>query len=147
MERPIKLLPNSVDQDSVPSVWKLIDALGPQRHGKANQQDGFNQNNREFQVRGNSAGYTIVIGHGMATAMITNEALQKKGYPTDKERAHEPMAKLDDVIDLVAVLGRVGRHTEQFVNQGKPTHIATNLPRSIARTVPADGGRNARDES
>ena len=57
------------------------------------------------------------------------------------------MAKLDDMIDLIAVLGRVRRHTEQFVDQGKPIHIAINLPRSIARMVPADGERSARDES
>ena len=57
------------------------------------------------------------------------------------------MAKLNDVIDLIAVLGRVRRHTEQFIDQGKPIHIAINLPRSIARMAPADGERNARDES
>jgi hypothetical protein len=83
----------------------------------------------------------------MAAAMITNEAIQEKGQPTDEKRAHEPMAKLDDMIDLIAVLGRVRRHTEQFVNQSKPIHIATNLPRSIARMVPADVESNARDES
>jgi hypothetical protein len=51
------------------------------------------------------------------------------------------------MIDLIAVLGRVLWHTEQFVDQGKPIHIAINLPRSIARMVPADGERSARDES
>src|SRR5438132_8069794 len=96
---------------------------------------------------GNAARYTFVIGQGMATAVITKEHVNKKSYPTDKERAHEPMAKLDDMIDLIAVLGRVRRHTEQFVDQGKPIHIAINLLRSIARTVPADGESSARDES
>ena len=83
----------------------------------------------------------------MATAVITKEHVNKENKPTNEERAHEPMAKLDDMFDLIAMLGRVRRYTEEFVDQGKPIHIATNLPRSVARTVPADGERNARDES
>ena len=98
-------------------------------------------------MSGNAACYTLVIGHGMAAAVITKENVNKESKPTDEERAHEPMAKLDDMIDLLAVFRGVRRYTEEFVDQGKPIHIATDLPRSIARTVPADGERNARDES
>jgi hypothetical protein len=96
---------------------------------------------------GNAARYTIVIGHRMAAVVITKEHVNKESKPADEERTHEPMAKLDDVIDLVAVFGSIRRQTEQFVDQGKPIHIAINLPRSIARMVPTDGERNARDES
>ena len=57
------------------------------------------------------------------------------------------MAKLDDMIDLIPVFGRVLRYTEKFVDQGKPIHTATNLPRTIARAVPSDAGRGAKDEN
>ena len=83
----------------------------------------------------------------MTAAVKTNQDINEVDRPPDKERAHEPMAELNDVIDLKAVLGSIRRHTEQFVDQGKPIHIAINLPRSIARMVPTDGERNARDES
>src|SRR6266513_1139832 len=96
---------------------------------------------------GNAAGDAFVIGHRMSAAVITKEHINKKNKPPDEKRTHEPMAKLDDVIDLVAVFGSIRRHTEQFVDQGKTTHTAINLPRSIARMVPADGERSARDEN
>ena len=51
----------------------------------------------------------------------------KKTRPSDKERAHEPMAELDDVIDLVAVLGGIRRQADQFVDQGKLIHIAIQI--------------------
>ena len=98
-------------------------------------------------MSGNAACHTLVIGHGMAATVITKQNIQEKDQPSDEERAHEPMAKLQDVIDLIAVFGGIRRLAEEFVDQSKPTHIATNLPRSIAHTVPADGERNARDES
>ena len=43
----------------------------------------------------------------------------KKDGPADKERAHEPMAELDEVIDLIAMLGSIRRHAEQLVNQSQ----------------------------
>src|SRR5207237_792281 len=97
-------------------------------------------------MSGNAAGHTFVIGHGMAATVIAKEHINKKNKPTDEERAHEPMAKLQDVIDLIAVFGGVRGLAEKFVDQSKPTHIATSLPRSIARTVPADGEHNGRDK-
>src|SRR5207244_12527208 len=124
MEGPVKLLPDRMDKDGIPGFGKWIHALGPQRHSEANEEHGFNQDHGEFQMGGNTAGYSFVIGHGMAGAMITNEAIEEKGQPTDEKRAHEPMAKLDDMIDLVAVLGRVRRHTEQYVHEGQRTHVS-----------------------
>src|SRR5947207_12432493 len=115
MEGPVKLLPNRMDKDGIAGFGKLIHALGPQRHSEANEEHGFNQDHGEFQMGGNAARHAFVIGHGMTATVITNEAIQKKGYPTDKERAHEPMAKLEHVIELLALLRIVGQQTEQFV--------------------------------
>src|SRR5438309_1635180 len=147
MEGPVKLLPDRMDNDGIAGFGKLIHALGPQRHSEANEEHGFNQDHREFQMGGNAARYTFVIGHGMAAAVITKEHINKESKPTDEEGAHEPMAKLDDMIDLIAVLGRVRGYTQEFVDQGKTIHIATNLPRTVARAVRSDGGHDARDEN
>jgi len=61
--------------DGIAGFGKLIHPLGPQRHSEANEEHGFNQDHGEFQMGGNTACYTFVIGHGMAAAMITNEAI------------------------------------------------------------------------
>jgi len=50
MKIPVKLLPDSVDQDGIFRVRKLIYAFCPERNGKTNQQDRLNQNHREFEV-------------------------------------------------------------------------------------------------
>src|SRR5438309_11414035 len=100
MEGPVKLLPDRMDKDGIAGFGKLIHALGPQRHCEANEEHGFNQDHGEFQMGGNTACYAFVIGHGVTATVITHEAIQKKGYQTDKERAHEPMANLDDESDL-----------------------------------------------
>jgi len=97
-------------------------------------------------MSGNAAGHTFVIGHGMAATVIAIEHINKKNKPTDEERAHEPMAKLQDVIDLIAVFGGVRGLAEEFVDQSKLL-ISRQVFSIIARTVPADGERNARDEA
>src|SRR3954470_5902143 len=147
MERPVELLPHGVDKNGIARFGKLVHAFCPERHGKANEQDGFNQDDGEFQVSGNAAGDAFVIGYGMPATMITKENIKKKNRPTDEERSHEPMAKLQDVIDLVAVLGTVWRLPEEFVDQSEPTHTATNPLRPAGRTVPSANENAARGEN
>ncbi len=65
----------------------------------------------------------------MATLVEANQNKDEKRRPTNEERAHEPVAELDDVIDLVTVLGSVRRLAEKFVDERKATHTSPNLPR------------------
>ena len=106
MEGPIKLLTNGVNKNGIARFGKLIHRFRPQRHGKADEQHGFNQDDGKFQARRDAAGHAFVIGHGMAAAMKTNENKQKEDQPSNEEGSHEPVTKLQDVIDLVAVFWR-----------------------------------------
>ena len=83
----------------------------------------------------------------MAAAMKTNENKQKEDQPSNEEGSHEPVTKLQDVIDLVAVFGGIRRLTEELVDQGKLIHTATNLLRSTGRTALSACERAATDEN
>src|SRR5205085_6464847 len=101
MEGPVKLLTNGVNKNGIARFGKLIYPFCPERHGKADEQHSLNQDDGKFQVRRDPTGHAFVIGHGMAAAMITKEDEQKKGQPSNEESGHEPVTKLQDVIDLI----------------------------------------------
>ena len=109
MEIPAKLLTDRVHENRVLVFGKLIHSLRPKRNGETDEQDGFNQHDGKFQMRGNAALHAFVIGDRMLAFAEAQEHVNEENRPTDKERAHEPMAELDDVIDLVAVLGSIRR--------------------------------------
>src|SRR6266404_6760487 len=94
---------------------------------------------------GNAALDAFVIRDRMLTLPETQEHVNEEDRPTDKERAHEPMAELDDVIDLVAVLGSIRRQANQLVDQGEINHIDPGLPRSVPDAARAACLRVARD--
>ncbi len=112
MEIPAKLLADGMDHDRVLILGKLIYALGPKRDRETDEQNGFDQHHGKFQVRGNTALNALVVGDRMAAFAEAHENVDEIGGPTDEKRSHEPMAKLDDVIDLVAVLGKVRRQAD-----------------------------------
>ena len=109
MKVPVKLLPNRVDQGRVFVLRERIDPLRPERDGEADQEHGLDQNNRKFQVSRDAAGHTLMVCHRVAAFAKTPENEKEKRRPSEKERAHEPMTELDDVIDLVAMLGGIRR--------------------------------------
>src|SRR5215469_1187228 len=95
----------------------------------------------------NAAGHTFMVSDGITALSKTNENVNEIGQPTDKKRAHEPMAELNDVIDLVAVFRNIRRLTQEFVDQRQTSHISQDPRRSIVRAAPtahlhaARGGR------
>src|SRR5438067_472221 len=147
MEGPVELLTYGVNKDGIARFGKLIHSFRPQRHGKADEQHSFNQDDGKLQVRRDATGHAFVIGHGMAAAMKTNENIQKEDQPSNEEGAHEPVTKFQDVIDLVAVFRGIRRLTEELVDQGKLIHTGTNLRRSAGRTALSACARDARDEN
>src|SRR5689334_16462414 len=147
MEGPVKLLTNGVNKNGITRFGKLIHSFCPERHGKTDEQHSFNQVNGKFQVGRDAAGHAFVIGHGMAATMITDEDIQKEDQPPDEESAHEPVTKLEDVIDLVAVLGGIWRLPHELINQGQLIHTGTNLLRSTDRTALSACERGATDEN
>ena len=83
----------------------------------------------------------------MPTLVKADQNKNKIGGPPDKERAHEPMAKLDDVIDLIAVLRSIRRLAEELIDEREATHTFRNLLRRVARAARAECARVARDEN
>src|SRR5438552_9253893 len=98
-------------------------------------------------MRGNAALYPFVIRNRVPASPKTQKHINEENRPTDKKRAHEPMAELDDVIDLVAVLGSIRRQADQFVEQREPSHIDPDPRRSIPDVARAACWHAARDEN
>ena len=86
MKVPVKLLPDRVDKDRVFVSRKFIHPFRPERNGEADQQNGFDQHDRKFQMRRDAALHAFMIGHRMAALAKTQENINEKGRPAD-ERA------------------------------------------------------------
>src|SRR4029077_17032035 len=127
MKIPVELLANDVHENRIFRSWKFVDTLRPKRDRKTEEQHRFDQDNGKFQVSGNTAADTFVIGSRMATLAEANQNKNEKGRPPDEEHPHEPVAEFEDVIDLVAVLGCVRRLAEELVDERQATHICPSL--------------------
>src|SRR6059058_5960328 len=71
-----------------------------------------------------------MIGNRLATLPKSNQDVNEKGRPPDEQCGHEPVTKLNDMVDLIAVGGSVGRLTQKLVDERKAIHTCSSLPRS-----------------
>ncbi|SRR6266571_8958636 len=117
MKIPAELLASNVNEDRVFARWKLIHPFCPKWNREAEQQNGFDQNHAKFQMRGDAAFNTGVIGGGMASFPETNQNENEERRPAEEERAHEPVAELDDMIDLISMCRSIRGLTKEFINQ------------------------------
>src|SRR4051812_23924615 len=147
MKVPVKLLTDGVNKNCVLVARKFIYALGPQRDSEANEQNRFDEHDGKFQMRRDSTLHPFVVSGTMATVVKANENKNKVTRPTHEQRPHEPVTKLDDVIDLVTVLGRVHRLPEELIDECEATHIFRDPLLQVARAAPAACARVARDEN
>src|SRR5438105_12158041 len=145
MEGPVKLLPDGVYENRILVVRKMIHSRRPERDRESEEQDGFNQNDRKFQMGRNAALHAFVICDRISAFPETQEYVNEEGRPADKERTHEPMAELDDVIDLVAMLRSIRRQADQLVDEGEPSHIDPSLRRLVPDAARAACWHAARD--
>ena len=58
-----------------------------------------------------------------------NQHENKKCRPTNKQRAHEPVTELEDMIDLISMRGGIRRLAQEFIDQRQAIHICSDLPR------------------
>ena len=103
MKVPAELLADGMDQDGALFIWNVIDPVRPERNGESNQKKGVDQHDRKLEVRRNAAGDAFVTRDRIALLPKSKEDENEKDPPSNKESAHEPMAELDDMIDLVAL--------------------------------------------
>src|SRR3982750_2144798 len=80
--------------------------------------------------------HPFVISNGMISAAEANQDVDEINRPSDEQRRHEPMAELDDVIDLKPVLRSVGWLTQKLVDQREPIHTCPNLPEPVPGVAP-----------
>ena len=88
MKIPIELLADDVNEHRIFGLGKFIHALGPERNGKTDQQDRFDQDDGKFQVRRNAALHPFVISHRMAALA---ETYQNKNEKADQPTNSAPM--------------------------------------------------------
>src|ERR1700756_3740884 len=124
-----ELLCDHVDDQRFFARWKLINALRPKGYGEPKKQHRFDQYDGEFQMRRDAAPDSQGVRPGLSPFPEPDQHKDKKRRPSHKQHAHEPVAKFQDMIDLISVRGGVRRLPEEFVNQSKATHICSDLPR------------------
>src|SRR5213080_5076335 len=107
MKIPAELLADDVNEKRLFARRELIYPFCPEWNREPEQQDGFDQDNGEFQMRRDAAFHSLVISSRMPASPEANQNENKEGRPAEKKRAHEPMTKLEDVVDLVSVGGSV----------------------------------------
>src|SRR4051812_7701202 len=147
MKIPVELLANGMDDDRILVFRKLVYPFRPERDGEPNEENGFDEDHRKFEVGRNAAFDSLMIGHRMPALTEPHEDIHKESGPAHKERAHEPVAELDNVIDLKTMLGGIGGHAEELVDQRETIHTAANLRRSAVDEVRAACLRAAKDEN
>jgi len=54
-------------------------------------------------MRRDGASYAMVIRSRLPPFPKANQDKNKKCRPTEKKRAHEPVAKLEDMVDLISM--------------------------------------------
>src|SRR5689334_6506565 len=98
-------------------------------------------------MRRDMAAHTGMTGIWLATLPKPNQDVNKKSRPPHEQDAHEPVTKLDDMIDLIAVGGSVGRLTQKLVDQRKAIHTCLSLPQSAPDAARPACGHGATNES
>src|SRR5216117_3087685 len=88
-----------------------------------------------------------MIGNRLATLPKPKQDINKKSRPPEEQRGHEPVTKLKDMIDLIAVGGSVvGRHSQKLVDQCKAIHTCSSPPRSGPDEARPATGHGATDK-
>src|SRR5690348_6757147 len=98
-----ELLRDHVYQQGLFARWKLIDPFAPQRDREPQQENGLDKDYRKFQVRRNGARHPEIIRIRLSPFPKPNQRVNEEDRPPYKQRTHEPVTKLDDVIDLQAM--------------------------------------------
>src|SRR6516225_6013700 len=98
-------------------------------------------------MRRDMATHAGMIGVRLAALPKPKQDVNKKSRPPDEQRGHEPVTKLKDMIDLIAVGGSVRRLTEKLVDQRKAIHTCSSLPRSAPDAARSACGHDATNEN
>ena len=98
-------------------------------------------------MRRDMTAHASMIGMRLAALPKPNQDVNKKSRPPDEQHGHEPVTKLKDMIDLIAVGGSVRRLAQKFVDERKAIHTCSSLLRSAPDAARQACGHGATDES
>src|SRR5439155_26589102 len=126
MKIPAELLADDVNEKRFFARRELIDAFCPEWDGEAKEEDSLDQDNGEFQMRRDAAFHSLVISSRMPASPEANQNENKEGRPAEQKRAHEPMTKLEDVVELVSVGRGVRRLAQAPLDQREATRSCTD---------------------
>src|SRR5438552_11085782 len=98
-----ELLRDDVNKQRLFAWRKLIHALCPKWNSEAEEEHSLDQDDGEFQMRRDAAPHTAVIRTRLPALPEPNQHENKKRRPTNKKRGHEPVTKLQDVVDLISM--------------------------------------------
>src|SRR3954467_3137755 len=98
-------------------------------------------------MRRDMAAHASMIGSRLEALPKPNQDVNKKSRPTDEQGGHEPVTKLNDMIDLIAMGGSVGRLAQKLIDQRKSIHTCSSLPRSVRDAARPASGHDATDEN
>src|SRR5205807_10589106 len=117
-----------MDKQRVFARRKLIHTLRPKWNRETEEQHRLDQDDRKLQMRRDTAPHTQRIRPRLPTFPESDQHVNKIRRPSNKKTRHEPVTKLEDVIDLISVRGGVRRLSQTSVDQREATHICSNLP-------------------
>src|ERR1019366_6564655 len=118
---PVELLADDTDHRGLPLVGKLVHCLGPQRHGKKDEQRSLDRRHRDLKVARSVAPHPDVIRLGIASAAEADQRVSKIKQPAREQRGHQPVHIDDQVIDMLPMFRRHRRQPQECT----PIHIQT----------------------
>src|SRR5262249_58785825 len=102
---PVELLADPVHKNRAARGGQSVHAFRQKRNRDPDEKNRLDQDDRKLKVRRNSTADTIMIRPRLAAFPKTDQDKNEKSGPTGKQRAHEPVRELEDVVDLVAMFG------------------------------------------
>src|SRR3954447_15802259 len=96
---PIELLADNVHKERVVRVGKLIHSFGPKRNREAEKKHRFDQDHGKFEVSGDTRFHTLMVGNRVPAFSKSDEHINEVAEPSDKQRGHEPMTELENMVD------------------------------------------------
>src|SRR4051794_23594755 len=98
-------------------------------------------------MRRHMAAHTGMIGYRLAALAKPQQDVNKKSRPPDEQRGHEPVTKLENMIDLIAVGRSVGGLAQKLVDERQAIHTCSGLPRSVPDAAQPASGHGATNEN
>jgi hypothetical protein len=104
-EIPVELLRNNLNNGCLALLWKIVDRLGPEWNGQANQQQHLDERDSYFDVIRSVVPHAVIVGFRIPRPVKPKHRVKKIGQPTDEQHDHQPMHVDNQFIDILPLFG------------------------------------------